>query len=104
MAENSNAEQVLNIEIQGMTCASCVGRVERVIKRLDHVSDVNINLATETATIKAGKDLSIPELSQAIAKTGFKWKRSLRWAMYYVIIFVIFLFAGTEQQFIYFQF
>jgi D-alanyl-lipoteichoic acid acyltransferase DltB (MBOAT superfamily) len=40
----------------------------------------------------------------AISKLGIKWKRPLRYAMYYAIIFAIFWFGGKEQQFIYFQF
>ena len=40
----------------------------------------------------------------AIENIGLKWKRPLRHAMYYVIIFAIFWFGGKEQQFIYFQF
>jgi len=41
----------------------------------------------------------------AIAKLGMKWKRPLRYAMYYIIIILIFLFTNEkEQQFIYFQF
>ena len=40
----------------------------------------------------------------AIAHLGLKWKRPLRYAMYYAIIIAIFWFGGKEQQFIYFQF
>lgn len=40
----------------------------------------------------------------AISHLGIKWKRSIRYAMYYAIIIVIFWFGGKEQQFIYFQF
>lgn len=40
----------------------------------------------------------------AIQYLGFKWKRPLRYAMYYAIIIAIFWFGGKEQQFIYFQF
>ena len=40
----------------------------------------------------------------AIAHLGIKWKRPLRYAMYYAIIIAIFHFGGKEQQFIYFQF
>jgi len=40
----------------------------------------------------------------AIAQLGIRWKRPLRYAMYYAIIFAIFWFGGKEQQFIYFQF
>ncbi len=40
----------------------------------------------------------------AIAELGLKWKRPLRYVVYYAIIFAIFWFGGKEQQFIYFQF
>jgi len=44
------------------------------------------------------------EQQYALANLGVKWHRTLRWAMYYGIIFAIIYFAGEEQQFIYFQF
>jgi alginate O-acetyltransferase complex protein AlgI len=40
----------------------------------------------------------------AIQTLGIKWKRPLRYAMYYAIVIAIFWFGGKEQQFIYFQF
>ncbi len=40
----------------------------------------------------------------AIEKLGIKWKRPIRYAMYYLIIIAIFWFGGSKQQFIYFQF
>ena len=39
-----------------------------------------------------------------ISHFGIKWKRPIRYAMYYAIIIAIFWFGGKEQQFIYFQF
>jgi len=44
------------------------------------------------------------ENQYAIAALGLKWPRILRWGMYYLIIIAIFIFAGEEQEFIYFQF
>ena len=44
------------------------------------------------------------EQQYAIAQLGIKWFILVRWAMYYAIILAIFFFAGSEQQFIYFQF
>ncbi len=44
------------------------------------------------------------ESQYAIADLGLKWKRPLRYAMYYAILIAIFWFGGEEQQFIYFQF
>ena len=40
----------------------------------------------------------------AISNLGLKWKRPIRYAMYYAIVIAIFWFGGKEQQFIYFQF
>ncbi|HMI07428.1 MAG TPA: MBOAT family O-acyltransferase [Flavobacterium sp.] len=40
----------------------------------------------------------------AIEKTGIRWPKPFRLAFYYLILLVIFLFAGSSQQFIYFQF
>jgi Cu+-exporting ATPase len=58
MAESSptgvsetNAESA-RIGVHGMTCASCVARVERSIKKLPGVVDARVNLATETATVE----------------------------------------------------
>jgi alginate O-acetyltransferase complex protein AlgI len=44
------------------------------------------------------------EHQYAIAQIGTKWYKPVRWAMYYSIILAIFFFAGSKQQFIYFQF
>lgn len=41
----------LDIGVGGMTCASCVGRVERVLKKLPGVDSANVNLATESARV-----------------------------------------------------
>jgi alginate O-acetyltransferase complex protein AlgI len=40
----------------------------------------------------------------AIARFGFRLPAILRWGFYFLLIFIIFSFSGTEQQFIYFQF
>lgn len=40
----------------------------------------------------------------AIARLGFQWPRTLRWATYFMLILTILLFPGQQEQFIYFQF
>ena len=40
----------------------------------------------------------------AIEKTGFNWPKPLRLAFYYLLLLIIFLYAGSSQEFIYFQF
>ncbi|MDE3074617.1 MAG: heavy-metal-associated domain-containing protein, partial [Chloroflexota bacterium] len=57
--EPRSAQQTFAVE--GMTCASCVNRIERRLKKVDGVLEVNVNLATEKATVrylpeKAGMD------------------------------------------------
>ena len=44
------------------------------------------------------------EQQYALAYVGIKWYKPLRWVMYYAIILSIYIFAGSQQQFIYFQF
>jgi Cu+-exporting ATPase len=61
--------QSLSVGIQGMTCASCSARVEKVLKQLPGVTDATVNLATETATISGATDLAT--VQHAIEKAGF---------------------------------
>ena len=44
----------LSFRVEGMTCANCSGRVERVLNRLDGIDQVNVNLATEKANVVVG--------------------------------------------------
>ena len=48
----NTAQSSLDIGIGGMTCASCVGRVEKALKRVEGVQDASVNLATESARIQ----------------------------------------------------
>src|SRR3546814_4204184 len=41
----------LSVPVAGMTCASCVGHVEKAISKLPGVTSVNVNLATERADV-----------------------------------------------------
>jgi Cu+-exporting ATPase len=63
-------EQSLRFEVDGMTCASCVSRVERVLNRRDGVTNASVNLATETATV-TGAAPDIDDLRAALGKAGF---------------------------------
>ncbi|MEO7295585.1 MAG: heavy metal translocating P-type ATPase [Candidatus Limnocylindria bacterium] len=42
----------ISLPVIGMTCASCVNRIERHLNRADGVADANVNLATERATVR----------------------------------------------------
>jgi len=49
--ESLDALETLDLGIGGMTCASCVGRVERALRKVPGVQDATVNLATESARI-----------------------------------------------------
>jgi heavy metal translocating P-type ATPase len=70
MPEAPAEERELVLDIEGMTCASCVSRVERVLKRQDGVSDATVNLASRTATVKAASP-DIGKLVQAVERAGY---------------------------------
>ncbi len=58
--------------VQGMTCASCVGRVERALQAVSGVERVNVNLATETATVQAGPGVGLDLLRTTVEKAGYE--------------------------------
>ncbi|GLV47859.1 copper-translocating P-type ATPase [Thermus sp. LT1-2-5] len=61
------------IPVKGMTCASCVARVERAIRRLPGVLSVSVNLATEKAFVEYLPDtLSLARIRQAIREAGYE--------------------------------
>ncbi|HEY8169952.1 MAG TPA: heavy metal translocating P-type ATPase, partial [Candidatus Limnocylindria bacterium] len=48
----SNPPEELTVPVVGMTCASCVNRIERFLNRADGVDEATVNLATERATVR----------------------------------------------------
>src|SRR5450759_2207143 len=44
--------EVVAFPIEGMTCASCVNRITRFLRKVDGVEEANVNLATESATVR----------------------------------------------------
>ena len=60
-----------DLRIGGMTCASCVGRVERALARVPGVLGAEVNLATATARVRiAGAD--VDELVRAVERAGYQ--------------------------------
>ena len=59
-----------DLPIDGMTCASCAGRVEKALTKVPGVRSVSVNLATEQARIEAPVD-SLPALVEAVKQAGY---------------------------------
>ncbi|AKC71498.1 heavy metal translocating P-type ATPase [Pandoraea oxalativorans] len=55
-----------SVGIEGMTCASCVTRVEKALRRTPGVASANVNLATETAAVEAAADVAPAALLGAV--------------------------------------
>jgi len=70
--EETTAKEI-TMAIEGMSCASCVNAVEKVINKLEGVESGVVNLATEKATIKYDPQrIRLSEIKQSIAKAGYK--------------------------------
>ena len=64
------AARTIDLAVEGMTCASCVARVEKKLSRLDGVS-ASVNLATESARVTAPAGISDDDLLAAVARAGY---------------------------------
>nr|WP_229210297.1 heavy metal translocating P-type ATPase [Duganella sp. CF517] len=71
---NATAEKPVSqsIKIEGMSCASCVGRVERVLAAVAGVKQVSVNLATEMARVDSALPIDFEVLRQAVDKAGYQ--------------------------------
>src|SRR5689334_8105737 len=74
MAEaHSSSDVVLDIPVEGMTCASCVSRVEKVLRTVDGVTSASVNLATERARVSYAPARAAPEqVVEAIRNAGYE--------------------------------
>src|SRR5205085_12518154 len=65
-------EQQIDLAITGMTCASCVNRVEKALKKVPGVSAASVNLANEQAAVSYDSAQVAPsQLLQAVERAGY---------------------------------
>jgi Cu+-exporting ATPase len=62
---------LIKLPIEGMTCASCVSRVEKALKAVPGVATAEVNLATETATVSLAEGAPPQSLVAAVEKAGY---------------------------------
>ena len=70
----SNTHTTLSIE--GMSCASCVGRVEKTLSALPGVLDVSVNLASEQAHLKLSSPNRLQDAAQALDTLGYPARKA----------------------------
>ena len=70
--------ELFTLDIGGMTCASCVGRVEKALAKIPGVEAASVNLATEQAKIRMNPNfgVNIDEVIALVQKTGYEAKIS----------------------------
>ena len=67
------SQEVLEFPVEGMTCASCIGRVEKALKAVPGVLDATANLAQERARVRFLKGAaSFDDFAAAVERTGYK--------------------------------
>jgi P-type Cu+ transporter len=68
--------ETIRFPVAGMTCASCVNRITRAIRRLDGVTKVHVDLRRETVTV-VREPASVSDAALAAAVTGAGYEADL---------------------------
>ena len=72
MKSNGTQNELLTLPVEGMTCASCVARVEKALKKVDGVEIANVNLATEAVSLSFDSlKTGLPALAAAVEEAGY---------------------------------
>lgn len=70
-AKSTESTRIIHVDIQGMTCASCVGRVERKLRKIPGV-DPAVNLPLESARVIVPEGVSDEQIVETINSAGYK--------------------------------
>ncbi|MFP5520088.1 MAG: heavy metal translocating P-type ATPase [Bdellovibrionia bacterium] len=65
------SQQQINVPVRGMTCASCVARVEKALAQHAGVSGVTVNLATETAQLQLLPSAQLVDIVKVVRQSGY---------------------------------
>ena len=71
VAANNAPSRVVDLAINGMTCAACVARVEKSIQKVTGVRDVAVNLATNRARVKVDPTVEVSDLIERVDRSGY---------------------------------
>ena len=70
----SQNKEIVTLDIEGMTCAACAVRIEKVIQKNTPESIVNVSFPLKTAELELDTSKNINELIAKIEKIGYKAK------------------------------
>ncbi len=68
----TDVTRTLTFDVEGMTCASCVNRIERYLRKVDGVEVATVNLATERATVTARQSVTAEQVVAAVEAAGYE--------------------------------
>ncbi|MEM9958967.1 MAG: heavy metal translocating P-type ATPase [Pseudomonadota bacterium] len=71
MEDHTGHSRTMTLRIQGMNCASCVGRVERALKSVAGATDVSVNLATSRAELRIDRSVDRSAVVKALQEAGY---------------------------------
>ena len=67
----TEAKEPIVLDIEGMTCASCVHKVERALSGVDQVETAVVNLANRTAIVQTTDGADVEPLIRAVQHVGY---------------------------------
>jgi Cu+-exporting ATPase len=67
----SQVKNTLTLDLEGMTCAACAARIERVISKNESIDSVSVNFPLKKAVIKYQQSINTDELIQKISSIGY---------------------------------
>ncbi|MEF8917140.1 MAG: copper ion binding protein, partial [Candidatus Bipolaricaulota bacterium] len=71
--ESVEEKEKTDLDIEGMTCASCAQAVEKGLADLEGTEDVNVNIATDKASLAYDpEEVSKNDMAEAVEKAGYR--------------------------------
>src|SRR5215210_3965201 len=71
VADISTDMSVVELSVDGMTCASCANRIEKKLNKIDGVT-ATVNFATEKARVEFGEDVTADQLVSVVVDAGYQ--------------------------------